>query len=85
MPGKHFSGKISQIMRFLVFWGLVTNALMGCTLLAQVDSITGTKTDQLRDIVRDDVDRHRLIVFVHGFNSSKKRGLGRIPKSCPRR
>jgi len=56
-------------------------ALTGCAtkLIAQADSFVGTRTEELRDWVREDIYRDKLVVFVHGFNSSKDEAWGKFP------
>jgi formylglycine-generating enzyme required for sulfatase activity len=48
----------------------------GCSKpIGQVGSVLNTedsRTEKLRYWVREDSDRHRLLVFVHGFNSSRE-------------
>ena len=53
----------------------------GCTtrILEQADSFQGIKTEKLRDWVREDPQRHQLIVFVHGFSSNKDAAWGQFP------
>jgi tetratricopeptide (TPR) repeat protein len=41
--------------------------------------LQGTRTEQLRDWVREDPQNHQLIVFVHGFNSNKDAAWGQFP------
>ena len=45
----------------------------------QIGSFKGVTTEQLRDFVREDPERHQLIVFVHGFNSGKDTAWGEFP------
>ena len=53
----------------------------GCSsaLLGQADSLRGIETDRLRDWARNDPTRDKLVVFVHGFNSSKDGAWGAFP------
>jgi pimeloyl-ACP methyl ester carboxylesterase len=53
----------------------------GCAtkFLDQTDSVQGTRTEDLRDWVREDKQRNKLILFVHGFNSSKDEAWGEFP------
>ena len=54
---------------------------VGCStrIREQADSLQGTRTEQLRDWVVEDPQRHQLIVFVHGFNSNKDAAWGQFP------
>ena len=54
---------------------------IGCSMnvIDQMGSFKGVRTEQLRDYVREDPERHQLIVFVHGFNSSKDTAWGEFP------
>ena len=56
-------------------------AVVGCStrIFEQLDSLRGNKTEHLRDWVREDPQRHQLIVFVHGFNSNKDDAWGQFP------
>lgn len=60
---------------------LVLLDALGCStrVLEQAGSFQGIKTEQLRDWVREDPQRHQLIVFVHGFNSNKDAAWGQFP------
>jgi hypothetical protein len=60
---------------------LVLLASVACStkIFEQLFSFQGNKTEQLRDWVRDDPERHQLIVFVHGFNSNKDAAWGQFP------
>ena len=60
-------------------FGLIGAA--GCTtsLFSQIDSTSGWRTEDLREWVRQDSSRDKLIVFVHGFNSSKGTAWGEFP------
>ena len=53
----------------------------GCSerIIDQASSLQGTRTEDLRDWVREDPHRDKLIVFVHGFNSSKDGAWGQFP------
>ncbi len=55
--------------------------MIGCsgTIVDQIESLRGTRTEELRDQVRNDPERQSLLVFVHGFNSSKDSAWGRFP------
>ena len=46
---------------------------------AALGSLRGTSTENLREWKREDPQRKKLIVFVHGFNSSKKGAWGQFP------
>jgi hypothetical protein len=50
--------------------------LLGCS---QIGALTGNPTEELREWVRQDADRKKLIVFVHGFNSSRRAAWGHFP------
>lgn len=54
---------------------------IGCSMnvIDQMGSFKGVNTEQLRDWIREDPERHQLIVFVHGFNSSKDTAWGEFP------
>lgn len=69
---------VNQIRRTVILVTLLVATMWGCTekLSEQVGSLTGGTTDRLRDFVREDPDRHRLLVFVHGFNSAKDTAWG---------
>lgn len=60
---------------------LVLVAAVGCStrIFEQLGSLRGSKTEHLRDWVREDPQRHQLIVFVHGFNSNKDAAWGQFP------
>lgn len=45
----------------------------------QLRSLAGARTEELRDEVRNEPHRDKLIVFVHGFNSSKEAAWGQFP------
>ena len=55
----------------------------GCATLEriidQVGSLRGTTTEGDRDYVREDVHNDKLIVLVHGFNSSNEKAWGKFP------
>ncbi|TKB64811.1 MAG: alpha/beta hydrolase [Nitrospira sp.] len=52
-------------------------SLPGCTAVA---SLTGKPTENLREWKRQDTNRNKLLVFVHGFNSSKDSAWGIFPE-----
>ena len=55
--------------------------LHGCTNLSQVESLTGkSRTEAYRTWIREDPNAQRLLVFVHGFNSSKDLAWGQFPE-----
>jgi len=56
-------------------------SLSGCAgkIIDQAGSLRGIRTEQLRDEVRNNPDNHHLLVFVHGFNSSKDAAWGDFP------
>lgn len=60
---------------------LVLTYAVGCStrIFEQAESLQGTRTEQLRDWVREDPQNHQLIVFVHGFNSNKEAAWGQFP------
>jgi len=70
-----------QEPRILFLLVLLMASMLGCTEKPseQAGALTGGTTDQLRDFVREDPDRHRLLVFVHGFNSAKDTAWGEFP------
>ena len=59
---------------------VLTHAV-GCStrIFEQAESLQGTRTEQLRDWVREDPQNHQLVVFVHGFNSNKDAAWGQFP------
>jgi hypothetical protein len=48
-------------------------------IIDQVSSLQGTTTEGDREYVREDIHNDKLIVFVHGFNSSNKIAWGKFP------
>lgn len=60
---------------------VVVVTITGCsgTIVDQIESLRGTRTEELRDQVRNDRERQSLLVFVHGFNSSKDSAWGSFP------
>ena len=56
----------------------------GCSkMIAQVDSVLNSeesRTEQLRYWTREDSGRRRLLVFVHGFNSSRETSWELFPR-----
>ena len=46
---------------------------------AQVKSLQGINTEKYRQWIRNDPERDKLIVFVHGFNSSNAAAWGQFP------
>lgn len=48
-------------------------------IIEQLGSLQGTNTEKLRVWIRKDSDRDKLIVFVHGFNSSNDAAWGQFP------
>lgn len=63
----------------IVTLGFIVTAGCATKLIDQVGSLQGTRTEELRDWVREDPQRDKLIVFVHGFNSSKEKAWGQFP------
>ena len=61
-----------------ILWGIsvLILCLSGC---ASLGSLRGTTTENLREWKREDPQRKKLIVFVHGFNSSKEGAWGQFP------
>lgn len=55
----------------------------GCSivekLIEQVGSLRGTTTEGDREYLREDVRNDKLIIFVHGFNSSKSKAWVNFP------
>lgn len=49
------------------------------TIIDQLGSLRGTNTEKNRVWVRKDLHRDKLIVFVHGFNSSNATAWGEFP------
>lgn len=45
----------------------------------QLNSLQGMRTEDLRDWVRNDPSLDKVIIFVHGFNSSKEEAWGQWP------
>jgi len=60
-------------------FGLMSTAGCSSTLFNQIDSLSGWRTEDLREWVRQDSSREKLIVFIHGFNSSKDTAWGEFP------
>lgn len=48
-------------------------------IINQLASLRGTNTENDRVWIRNDLDRDKLIVFVHGFNSSNDTAWGKFP------
>jgi esterase/lipase superfamily enzyme len=48
-------------------------------IIDQLASLRGTNTENERVWIRKDLDRDKLIVFVHGFNSSNDTARGQFP------
>ena len=48
-------------------------------IISQLASLRGTNTENDRVWIRKDLDRDKLIVFVHGFNSSNDTAWGQFP------
>jgi hypothetical protein len=48
-------------------------------IIDQLTSLRGTNTENDRVCIRNDLDRDKLIVFVHGFNSSNDTAWGQFP------
>jgi tetratricopeptide (TPR) repeat protein len=46
----------------------------------QLESLSGKQTENLRSWEREDTERKKLIVFVHGFNSNKGSAWGKFPE-----
>lgn len=63
----------------LSLFGLISGVGCSSTLFNQIDSLPGWRTEDLREWVRQDASRDKLIVFVHGFNSSKGTAWGEFP------
>jgi hypothetical protein len=72
------SGQASLALSLAV---LMLISMSGCAekIIGQIKSLRGIRTEQLRDEVRNDPERHSLLVFVHGFNSSKDAAWGDFP------
>ena len=53
----------------------------GCSVKIkdQLNSLQGMRTEDLRDWVRNDPSLDKVIIFVHGFNSSKEEAWGQWP------
>ena len=63
----------------IVLLGLIGVA-SGCgKIFDQLSSLRGTNTENDRVWIRNDLDRDKLIVFVHGFNSSNDAAWGQFP------
>ncbi len=80
VASRHVLG--SSHLQLTIVWVLcLLGGLVGCsgTIIDQMESLSGVRTEDLRDMVRDDIGRQRLLIFVHGFNSSKNTAWGRFP------
>jgi Putative serine esterase (DUF676) len=65
----------------MVIAAILSPELHGCTHLSQVESLDGkSRTETYRTWVREDQNAQRLLVFVHGFNSSKDLAWGKFPE-----
>ncbi|MGQ0556989.1 MAG: alpha/beta fold hydrolase [Nitrospiraceae bacterium] len=65
----------------IVIAAILSPGLHGCTHLSQVESLAGkSRTEIYRTWVREDQNAQRLLVFVHGFNSSKDLAWGKFPE-----
>ncbi|QPD04615.1 MAG: exported protein of unknown function [Candidatus Nitrospira kreftii] len=64
-------GSLWRLAVAVSLFGLISAAGCTSTLFNQIDSLSGWRTEDLREWVRQDASRDKLIVFVHGFNSSK--------------
>ena len=75
-------GYRKNILLLLFVLGLVS-VTAGCekiTIIAeQLDSLRGVNTEDLKVWVRKDSHRDKLIVFVHGFNSTNEAAWGKFP------
>jgi pimeloyl-ACP methyl ester carboxylesterase/tetratricopeptide (TPR) repeat protein len=74
--------KLNSLWRLplaLSLFGLISGVGCSSTLFNQIDSLSGWRTEDLREWVRQDSSRDKLIVFVHGFNSSKGTAWGEFP------
>ncbi len=72
-------GTLGSLTLVIVTLGFIVTAGCATKLIDQVGSLQGTRTEELRDWVREDPQRDKLIVFVHGFNSSKEKAWGQFP------
>lgn len=72
---------VKWLLSTMVLGAVLLTGIQGCVGKAriQADSLKGESTEELRDFVREDHDRHRLLVFVHGFNSAKDTAWGEFP------
>lgn len=48
-------------------------------IIDQLSSLRGINTENYRVWIRKDLDRDKLIIFVHGFNSSNAKAWGQFP------
>lgn len=73
---------LSQLRLTIVCSLFLLIGLAGCsaTIIDQIESLRGVRTEDLRDVVRDDTTRQRLLLFVHGFNSNKDTAWGHFPE-----
>jgi hypothetical protein len=72
-------GSLWHLPLAISLFGLISTAGCSSTLFNQIDSLSGWRTEDLREWVRQDASRDKLIVFVHGFNSSKGTAWGEFP------
>ncbi len=80
-------GQMLRVNMKSFFCSLFVLALMGAisgcdkakTIIDQMGSLRGTNTEKNRVWVRNDSHRDKLIVFVHGFNSSNTTAWGEFP------
>jgi hypothetical protein len=69
---KAVARKKSYVYRFLIVF-LFALFIIGC---GAYRSTQGSRTEELREWKREDQKRKKLLVFVHGFNSSKETAWG---------
>jgi hypothetical protein len=73
---------LKRVVPTMVLGAFLLTGIQGCDgkALEQAKSLKGERTEELRDDVRQDPGRHRLLVFVHGFNSGKDTAWGEFPR-----
>lgn len=75
----HCLGSLWRLPLAVSLFGLISAAGCSSTLFNQINSFSDWRTEDLREWVRQDASRDKLIVFVHGFNSSKGTAWGEFP------
>lgn len=72
-------GSLCRLPLAVSLFGFISGVGCSSKLFNQIDSLSGWRTEDLREWVRQDASRDKLIVFVHGFNSSKDTAWGEFP------